>query len=375
MGRRLVCVHAAESNAPVETAAGWRLVVQALHFDDRVSPRGVVGVLKPLIVLEPSDGTSPEEEMKERQAFLSACGRDGATGDRLLILRIRPASDRQPGALEISHILTAHSFQVPDDEWPWIEKISQLASVQVTYRFRSGEELQYRGVVTDDSDSTLDLDGDGPELWTSRFGRAARPNPHVRALEPVSRNLMADASSSDVIFIDLARFAVPSREDCIFCAKPLEGEKTNREHLVPDWMRALVSEAIGVAIDGVVAPAHEACNGSQSPFESDVRASTMRRLAGEDLPTEELGLVGYWMIRRMALIDRAIGIEKPRRPSLVDSFKSANVVLPPLYTCRLGDDDHPSFRTLVLGPWIYHLCWSEEGCDVDRITHHGLNLR
>ena len=124
-----------------------------------------------------------------------------------------------------------------------------------------------------------------------------------------------------------------------------------------------MAKDLGVPIDGVVAATHESCNRRYGPGEEAIKGFTARRLAGDELCDDELGAVAYWMTGRMVLLDRAAGIERPKRPPLDSSFKSANDVLAPLYSGRLGDDDkYPSFRTLVIGPWILHLCWSENGC-------------
>lgn len=80
--------------------------------------------------------------------------------------------------------------------------------------------------------------------------------------------------------------------------------------------------------------------------------------------------MAYWMAGPMTLIDRAAGIEVPSTPLRDSSFQSTRTPLSPLNSGRLGDDDTPPFRTLVLGPWIYHCCWSEEGCD-DSISSDG----
>lgn len=347
---------------------GWNLTIQGAHIDDRVTPGGVVGVLQPLVVIEPSEGMTESDETREWQTFMVACGRDGATGDRLLSLRIEYPTDGRPGVLEICHLAAVHSFEVPEAEWAAFEQISKLASVPVIYRFQSRRELVYRGVVTDGSGSVRDLSGDGPEYWISRFGRARRPNPHVNAMQPVSANLVAGTSPADVFAIDLTKFTIPAKSDCVMCAQPLAGEKVNREHLVPDWIRSLISEHLGVPLGGVVAAAHESCNAAQSRAEELIRGFTTRHLSGEDLTDDELSVVAYWMGGRMTLIDRAAGIEPPKRPSLDSSFQSSRVVLAPQYFGRLGDDDHPAFRTLVLGPWVYHCCWTEDGCAEGRLV-------
>lgn len=344
---------------------GWKLTIQGAHVDDRVTPEGVVGVLQPLVVIEPLEGMTVSDETREWKAFTAACGRDGLTGDRLLLLRTEHSDPGHPGVLEIRHLAGSHSFEVPDTEWAAVDQISKLASVPVIYKFRSRPELVYRGVITDSSNSALDLSGDGPEFWISRFGRARRPNPHINAMQPVSRNLVTGTSPADVFVIDLTRFTMPAKSNCVMCAQPLGGEQTNREHLVPDWIRSLVSEHLGVPVGGVVAAAHESCNAAHSHGEEVIRGFTTRHLSGEDLTHEELSVVAYWMAGRMTLMDRAAGIEPSNRPPLDSSFKSSRTVLTPLYSGRLGDDDHPPFRTLVLGPWVYHCCWTDDGCARD----------
>jgi hypothetical protein len=343
---------------------GWRLTIAGAHIDDRLTSDGVVGVVQPLVLIEPSEGMTEDDETEQWRLFMAACGRDALTGDRLLLVRIERSHDDEPSQLEFRHIVTTHAFDVPEGERPAVEKISRLASIPVIYKFRFRTELVYRGVIEDpaDADFVPNLEGDGPELWISRFGRSSRPNPHVNAMNPVSRNLVGGTSSADVFVVDLASFKMPAKPDCVFCALPLANDETNREHIVPDWVRRVTSDQLGVPIDGVVATAHSACNDAHNRSEDVVRQLTSRHLAGEHLSDDELAAVAFWMAGRMTLLDRAAGIEPPKQSPLDWSFHSAPVVLPPQYFGRLGDDAHPRFKTLVLGPWIYHCCWSEDGC-------------
>lgn len=342
---------------------GWRLSILGIHVDDRLTPEGIVGVMQPFLLIEPSDDMTEREEARERQAFTAACGRDGLTGDRLLLLRIERPVDGSPGTVEVGHLAVGHTFEVPETQRAGIDQIAKLVSVPVIYKFRHYPELAYRGVLAEGLDAVPDIDGDGPELWISRYGRSQRPKSHINALTPVSRNLVGGTSPRDVFVLDLTRFKLPVSDNCVFCTKPLAGHKVNREHVVPDWLRSLVAEHLGVPINGVVAPAHESCNQQYGPGEELIKEFTARRLAGDELSNDELGAVAYWMSGRMVLVDRAAGIESPKRPPLDSSFKSTNVVLAPVYSGRLGDDNtYPSFRTLVMGPWALHLCWSKDGC-------------
>lgn len=343
-------------------AAGWKLSIRGLHVDDRLTPEGIVGVMQPLLLIEPSDDMTEREEFREWQAFTAACGRDGPTGDRLLLLRIERPLDGSQAAVEVMHLAASHTFHVPEAERAGIGQIAKLVSVPVIYKFRHHPELTYRGVIAEGLDAVPDLGGDGAELWVSRYGRAQRPKSHINAMTPVSRNLVGGTSPKDVFVLDLTKFELPASDNCVFCAQPLAGHKVNREHIVPDWLRSLLAEHLGVPIHGVVAGAHESCNEQYGPGEKVIKGFTARRLASDELTADELDAVAYWMTGRMVLVDRAAGIEPPNRPPLDSSFKSANAPLAPVYSGRLGDDDHPPFRTLVMGPWILHLCWSEDGC-------------
>lgn len=341
---------------------GWLLNLAGLPLGDRLTAEGLVGLMQPVVLVEPTASMTEEEERTEWRAFMSACGRDAERGERLLQVRVDLPSGRKPGRLELVHLMTSHSFEVRTSEMALLEQIASLATVPVVYQFRSLDELTYRGVVFNAREGAVDVTGDGPEVWISRFGRGSAANSHLKAMTPVSRNFLAEATKSEVFNLDLSRFEMPAKRVCVMCAKPLDDNPTNREHIVPDWVRSLTAETLDMPVDGVVAAAHADCNSGDSDGEQVVRAITMRRLARESLSDHELGAIGFWMTKRIALLDRAIGLEVPSSKPLDDHLWSVDQCLPPQFFGRLGRDEAPPFRSLVLGPWIYHLCWSEDGC-------------
>lgn len=351
--------------ADAQDEVGWLLRLAALPLGDRLTAEGLVGLLQPVVLIEPTASMSELHERVEWRAFMAACGRDAATGDRLLGVSVELPSGNAPGRIELVHLASSHSFEVPASDTALLEQIAKLATVPVLYQFRSLDELEYRGVVFDEADEVLDVNGDGPEVWISRFGRGSAANTHLRAMTPVSRNFLDDATKSEVFNLDLSCFSMPARPVCVMCARPLEDKPTNREHIVPDWVRSLTSEALGTPVGGVVAAAHVDCNSDDSDGEMSMQELTMRRLAGESLTDLELGAIGYWMTKRIAMLDRAIGLEVPSTKPVDSHLWSADQCLPPQYFGRLGNDETQPFRSLVLGPWIYHLCWSEDGCADD----------
>lgn len=340
----------------------WLLSVRGVPVDKRLTSDGVVGVFQPLLLIEASAGMTDRDELNQWQTFISACARDTVTGDRLLVLRIELPSCGRTGFVEVTHPATTHTFDVPEVERASIEQISKLATVPVIYGFRSQPQLSYRAVIANESASARNLDGEGAELWISPFGRGHQPKAHINAMRPVSRNFVEGTSSSDVFTLDLTTFKMPASDNCVICAQPLAGTSFNREHIVPDWLRSLVADELEVPVDGIVADAHTSCNDDHGPGENAIRTLTVRHLAGDDLTGDELGAVAYWMTGRMVLLDRAIGIEVPTCQPLDSAFKSTRIALAPIYSGRLGDEDDPPFRTLVMGPWIYHLCWTADGC-------------